>query len=146
MYRRILHPTDFSAASRGALAHAMKLAKAGHAQLVIVHVMAPPLPIVTDAYVSPKIYEDVWRSARRWAEKRLDRVVAQAKRAGARVGRVLAEGVAAEQILKAARTTRADIIVMGTHGRSGLARFVLGSVASRVVATASCPVLTVRRA
>ena len=57
---------------------------------------------------------------------------------------VLLEGVAHEQIVRAARARRADLIVVGTHGRSGLARFFLGSVAGRVATMATCPVLTVR--
>jgi nucleotide-binding universal stress UspA family protein len=54
------------------------------------------------------------------------------------------EGVTHEQITRAARSKRADLVVIGTHGRTGLAKFFLGSVAGRVVSTASCPVLTVR--
>jgi nucleotide-binding universal stress UspA family protein len=54
------------------------------------------------------------------------------------------EGIAHEQIARTARRQRADLIVMGTHGRTGVARFFLGSVAARVAATAPCPVLTVR--
>jgi nucleotide-binding universal stress UspA family protein len=54
------------------------------------------------------------------------------------------EGVAHEQIVRAARSKKADLIVIGTHGRTGLAKLFLGSVASRVVAAAHCPVLTVR--
>jgi nucleotide-binding universal stress UspA family protein len=61
-----------------------------------------------------------------------------------RVKGLLAEGAAHEQIVRIARTKRADMVVMGTHGRSGLAKLILGSVAGRVVAAASCPVLTVR--
>jgi nucleotide-binding universal stress UspA family protein len=57
---------------------------------------------------------------------------------------MLLEGVAHEQIARAAKRQRADLIVMGTHGRTGMARFFLGSVAARVAATAPCPVLTVR--
>jgi len=144
VYKRILHPTDFSSASRRALARAVQMAKSDRSQLWIVHVMAPPLPIVSDGYVSVRSYEDVLSSARKWGQKQLDRTVARATSAGARVRGVLREGVAAEQILKAARGAHADLIVMGTHGRTGLSRFVLGSVASRVVAGASCPVLTVR--
>ena len=53
-------------------------------------------------------------------------------------------GVAAEQIVRLARARRADLIVMGTHGRTGFTRALLGSVAARVVALAACPVLTVR--
>jgi nucleotide-binding universal stress UspA family protein len=57
---------------------------------------------------------------------------------------VLLEGVAHEAIVREARKRRADLIVIGTHGRTGVARFFLGSVAARVTATAPCPVLTVR--
>ena len=54
------------------------------------------------------------------------------------------EGVAHDQIARTARSKRADMVVIGTHGRTGLAKFFLGSVAARVVAQATCPVLTVR--
>jgi nucleotide-binding universal stress UspA family protein len=54
------------------------------------------------------------------------------------------EGMAADRIVRAAKGRRADVIVMGTHGRGAVAKFFLGSVAGRVVATAACPVLTVR--
>ncbi len=57
---------------------------------------------------------------------------------------MLREGAAAEQIVRAAKSVHADVIVMGTHGRTGLAKAVLGSIAGRVIATAPCPVLTVR--
>ena len=57
---------------------------------------------------------------------------------------LLVEGVPHEQIVRLARSKRADVVVMGTHGRSGLAKLFLGSVAGRVVAAAPCPVLTVR--
>jgi nucleotide-binding universal stress UspA family protein len=61
-----------------------------------------------------------------------------------RASGTLLEGVAHEQIIRVARSKRAEVIVMGTHGRSGLAKLFLGSVAGRVVAAATCPVLTVR--
>jgi nucleotide-binding universal stress UspA family protein len=57
---------------------------------------------------------------------------------------MLLDGTAHERIVRAARSKRADLIVIGTHGRTGLARLFLGSVAGRVVATATCPVMTVR--
>jgi nucleotide-binding universal stress UspA family protein len=57
---------------------------------------------------------------------------------------MLTEGVAHEQIVRAARGGKADMVVMGTHGRTGMSKFFLGSVAGRVVSLASCPVLTVR--
>jgi len=67
-----------------------------------------------------------------------------ARKAGVKAMTLLLDGVAHEQIARAARSKKADLIVIGTHGRTGLAKFFLGSVAARVVATAPCPVLTVR--
>jgi nucleotide-binding universal stress UspA family protein len=142
--RRILHPTDFSRASSAAFARAVAMAKADRAELLIVHVLAPPMPVAGEGYISPKIYEDLEASARQYAQKRLAALQARARKAGVRAKTLLLEGVADQQIIRAARSKKADLIVIGTHGRTGLAKFFLGSVASRVVAGASCPVLTVR--
>jgi nucleotide-binding universal stress UspA family protein len=142
--RRILHPSDFSTASRAAFAKAVEMAKANRAELMVVHVLSPVIPMVGDGYVSPKVYEEVEATARAQAQGQLDRLVAKAKKAGVRVTGVLMEGTPHEQITRAARARRADLVVIGTHGRTGLAKFFLGSVASRVVSLASCPVLTVR--
>lgn len=142
MTRRILHPSDFSAASRAAFKKAVELAKASRAELAIVHVLSPVMPVPADGYVSPKVYDEMAASSRAWANKQLAKRVARAKAAGVRAKGRLMEGNAHEQIVRAAR--RADLVVMGTHGRSGLARFFLGSVAGRVVSAAPCPVLTVR--
>jgi len=101
------------------------------------------LPI--DAYVAARVYDDIQRSAGTYARKKLAGLLARARKAGVRAKTVLIEGAAtAERIVAAARRRRADLIVIGTHGRTGLARLMLGSVASRVVATSGCPVLTVR--
>lgn len=142
--RRILHPTDFSRASGAAFARAVRMAKADRAQLLLVHVLAPPMPIAGEGYMSSKVYDDLGTSARRYAEKHLSGLQAKARKAGARTATLLLEGVAHERIVRAAKSKKAGLIVMGTHGRTGLAKFFLGSIASRVVAAASCPVLTVR--
>ena len=142
MTRRILHPSDFSAASGAAFKKAVELAKASRAELAIVHVLSPVMPVPADGYVSPKVYDELAASSRAWANKQLAKRVARAKAAGARAKGRLMEGIAHEQIVRAAR--RSDLVVMGTHGRSGLAKFFLGSVASRVVSAAPCPVLTVK--
>jgi nucleotide-binding universal stress UspA family protein len=142
--RRILHPTDFSRASGAAFLKAVALAKESRAQLLLVHVMLPPTPFIGDGYVSPKTYEDLEAAARRSAQRELAKVAARAQKAKARVKAVLLEGVPYDRIARAARSKRADLIVMGTHGRSGLSKFFLGSVAERVIALAPCPVLTVR--
>jgi nucleotide-binding universal stress UspA family protein len=142
---RILHATDFSPASRPAFAKALSLAKANRSELVITHVLAPILPVVGDgAYVSPEVYTSMEEASRKYGQKHLDALVKRAKAAGVRARGMLLEGPVHDRIVAAARKVRADMIVIGTHGRSGLARFVLGSVASRVVSHARCPVLTVR--
>ena len=143
-FRRILHPTDFSSASRPAFRKAVQLAKEGRRPLLIVHVL-PAMPLIADAYVAATTYDALLSSQRAVAKKHLDRLVAQARQAGARASGILVDtGVAAEQIVRLARARRADLIVMGTHGRTGFTRALLGSVAARVVALAACPVLTVR--
>ncbi|MGH7401140.1 MAG: universal stress protein [Candidatus Rokuibacteriota bacterium] len=142
--RRILHPTDFSPASSAAYKRAVDMAKGNRAELLVVHVLSPAVPIVADGYVSPQVYEDMASATRAYVRKHLDALVGKAKRAGARVKGLLLEGVPHERIAQAARSRKADLIVIGTHGRTGLARLFLGSVASRVLAVAPCPVLTVR--
>jgi nucleotide-binding universal stress UspA family protein len=144
--RRILHPSDFSSASRAAFARAVAMAKAERAQLLLVHVMTLVIPALGmgDGYVSPKLYDEMERSMRAHAQKQLDKLMAKAKAAKVRVRGLLLEGTPADRIVRAARSYHADVIVIGTHGRTGLARVFLGSVAERVVGTAPCPVLTVR--
>lgn len=145
MTRRILHPSDFSRASGAAFKKAIEMAKAGRAELMVVHVVSPVLPMAAgDGYVSPKMYEEITASTRAWAQKQLDKLLAKAKQAGVRSKGFVLEGSAHEQIARFARSKHADLLVMGTHGRSGLAKLFLGSVAGRVVAAAPCPVLTVR--
>ena len=142
--RRILHPSDFSSASNAAFARSVAMAKADRAQLLLVHVLAPPMPIAGEGYIPPNVYEDLEASARKYAQKRLATLQEKARKGGVKSVPLILEGVAHEQIARAARSKKADVIVIGTHGRTGFAKFFLGSVASRVVATAPCPVLTVR--
>jgi nucleotide-binding universal stress UspA family protein len=146
MTRRVLHPTDFSKASNAAFAKSLAEARENRSELVLVHVLSPVIPIAAagEGYVTPSIYEQMEKSARASAQKQMERLLAKAKAARVRVRGMLLEGVAHEQIVRAAKRQRADVIVMGTHGRTGMARFFLGSVAARVAAMAPCPVLTVR--
>jgi nucleotide-binding universal stress UspA family protein len=144
MSRRILHPSDFSSASGAAFKKAVEMAKAGRGELMLVHVISPVVAVAGEGYISPKTYEEIAASTRAWAQKQLGKLVAKAKTAGVRAKGSVLEGSAHEQIARFARSRHADLIVMGTHGRSGLAKLFLGSVAGRVVAAAPCPVLTVR--
>jgi nucleotide-binding universal stress UspA family protein len=144
-FRRILVATDFSPASRPAFRVALDLARQGDGRLAIVHVLPSVAPLGVEVYVTARMYEEMERSLRRWTQKRLDALVAQAKRARVNARPLLLSGAAAHvAISRAAAQERSDVIVIGTHGRTGLERVLVGSVAARVIGTAPCPVLTVR--
>ncbi len=102
------------------------------------------MPAFGEVPIPPKAWEELEASTRAAGQKGLKALLARARKAGVRVRGVLLEGIPHEQIVRAAKRRRADVLVMGTHGRTGLARFFLGSVTARVVATSTCPVLTVR--
>jgi universal stress protein A len=143
-FRRILVATDFSPASRPAFRTALDLARAQRGRLAIVHVLPSVAPMGVEGYVSARMYEEMEASVRRWAQKRLDRLVAEARSVRVAAWPLLLEGAAHEAIARAVRSERADVVVIGTHGRTGLERVFVGSVAARVIGTAPCPVLTVR--
>ena len=143
-FRRILYASDFSAASRPAFRRALGLARANRATLTVAHVYSAIVPLMGEGVAIAQVYDRWVAEVRRDAERRLQRLVAKARKSGVRVKGLLLEGVPHDRILRAARSTRADLIVLGTHGRTGLGRVILGSVAARVVAAARCPVLTVR--
>ena len=134
----ILHPTDFSERSQYAFWLACSLARDYGARLIVLHVVAAPAVVYGEGVVVPPNPEEL-RAA---AQEELDRL--QAPRADVRAERRLAEGDAVEETLRVAQEANADLIVMGTHGRTGLGRLLMGSVAEQVVRRASCPVLTVK--
>jgi nucleotide-binding universal stress UspA family protein len=142
--RRILFASDFSKASRKAFATAIKTAKQAHASLSIVHVLTPSLPIGPDQYVGPETWKEIDERARKWATQHLAALAAKAKTSGVRATTALIEGTPAREITRFAKKKHADLLIISTHGRTGLARLFLGSVASQIVATAPCPVMTVR--
>jgi nucleotide-binding universal stress UspA family protein len=141
---RILHASDFSSASRPAFAKAVQLARANRAELIVAHVMIPTVPPLVDGYISQKAYAEIDAAARRAAQTRLGALVTKARRAGVRARALLLEGLPGDRIVRAARSRRTDLLVIGTHGRTGWSRLVLGSVASYVIGRARCAVLTVR--
>ncbi len=143
-FRRILHPSDFSPASAPAFKKAVEIARANHARLLIVHVL-PPVATVPDVYVATRIHEGLLRGHRALGQRQLDRLVAKARRTGVSASSLLLDfGVAYERIVRVAKSKRSHLIVMGTHGRTGFAKLMLGSIAERVVMMAPCPVVTVR--
>jgi universal stress protein A len=129
---RILLPTDFSPTADAAFRYAAKLSAETGASLIALHVIAPVY------YLEAAELVLLQREAREAAQRGLARL----RPAPART--MLANGVPHDMIVQTARSVGADLIVMGTHGRSGLKRLMLGSVAENVLRHAPCPVLTVR--
>ena len=142
--KRIMHASDFSKASGAAFRLARGLAKVLRAELVVCHAYNPvPAIAAGEGYVAPGVVDQIWTAARRNGRRKLDRLAAGARRDRLRVSTMLLEGAPAAAIVAAAQRRRAGLLVLGTHGRTGLRRMLLGSVAERVVRTARCPVLTV---
>jgi nucleotide-binding universal stress UspA family protein len=141
--RRILYATDFSSASRRAFDTALTLARSRDARLTILHVLAP-IVLVPEQFIDAMTMDRLEKQGRDWSTRHLAGLAARAKKAGVAATVLLREGDASDQIVRARRSTKADLIVIGTHGRQGLRKLFLGSVAGRVIATAPCPVVTVR--
>jgi nucleotide-binding universal stress UspA family protein len=136
--RSILVPVDFSKPSLDALPHAHALARQYKAQLALLHVIEP---------FHPDMLIDTTRSQRDApvaAHERLGKLADATKRDWPKTGRELRAGHPVDVILAMAKRTNADLIVMGTHGRTGFRRAFIGSVAERVVRQAPCSVLVVR--
>jgi nucleotide-binding universal stress UspA family protein len=143
--KRILVTTDFSEQSAAALDYAHALAKALGASIDLVHVFDDPFfhPLYTAEIYVPaptELRNALWNDA----EQRLKEWLRDETVTGVSVAMHLLTGTPAEKIVEYAATQPVDLIVMGTHGRGGMAHLLLGSVAERVVRTAPCPVLTVR--
>jgi len=137
---RIICPIDFSAASDHAEREALELARALGAEVILLHVSVETPPYAEGTVDVRKVYE----AQRKWATERLGERVQAAAAAGVTARTVLVTGVPFDVIVRAATEEAADMIVMGTHGRTGLNRLLLGSVTERVLRMAPCPVLTVR--
>jgi nucleotide-binding universal stress UspA family protein len=142
--RRILFATDFSTASRRAFDTALALAKATDAKPTILSVIPPVLAAVPEVYLDAATIERLEQQSRQWATRELQKLTTRAKRAGVRVTILLRTGDPVREVLRTATAQRADLLVVGTHGRRGLSKFVLGSVAERLIAQAPCPVVAVR--
>jgi nucleotide-binding universal stress UspA family protein len=140
---RILLATDFSPASRPAVREALGLAKATGAALVIAHVLEEAIPFSPEGYVLPRIYDELAEAVRAQGQKKMRTLLALARKAGVQASGLLLRGAPHEAIARAARSQGAGQIVIGTHGRSGVSRLILGSVAAKVIAAAACPTLVV---
>ena len=143
--RRILYATDFSKASARALDEAVNLAKQNHAELLVVHVIEPVGQYAAgEDFGGAELYMKIEEAAEQDAQRSMQKLMRKLQQARVKAKSLLLKGLAYEQIVKTARSRKANIIVIGTHGRTGLSKLFMGSVAGRVVSLASCPVLTVR--
>jgi nucleotide-binding universal stress UspA family protein len=140
--RRILVPTDFSPEADAAVRYAVELAKSLRSELILFHAIEP-LVIPSDLFLSPAI-ATVTDQVEQATRAHVARLVEGLKKRGVRCRGTLAVGRASTTIVDGAAKLGADLIVMGTHGRGGFSHLLLGSVAEKVVRSASCPVLTVR--
>lgn len=142
--RTILVPTDFSKDARLATSAAIDLLSTlpQGARLILLHVYH--LPFEYTAYGMIPTAFDYFKDVEGAAQDRLREAAGRLEREGLSVETVAREGYPPEVIVDAAESAGADLIAMGTHGRSGLAHLLLGSTAERVVQRARCPVLTVR--
>jgi nucleotide-binding universal stress UspA family protein len=136
--RRILLATDLSSASEGATRQAMQLARDLHAELLVVSVIDPTSRLAAGPALARM---DQHRAARELAAQG---IVVEGRRAGVNVHFLVWEGEPGPAIVEAVDAEGADLVVVGTHGRSRVGRMVLGSVSDHVVRHASCPVLIVR--
>lgn len=144
--KKILVPVDFSRHAQQALEYALEFAAPLHAEVLVLHVVEPV------AYATPAdLYAgmatqlgSLLAEQRRSARRQLDEVVAENAKRGVGVTAHLRDGVAYREIVEAAKKLGAGMIIQATHGRTGLAHVLMGSVAERVVRTAECPVLTIR--
>ena len=132
----ILHPTDFSPSSEHAFHLACSLARDHGGRLIVLHVAEPPVIADVGAMTSPP--EGDWRTL----EKRLWQI--QAPDPAIPVEHLLEEGNPVSEILRVARESQCDLIVMGSHGHTWLAHLLMGNVAEQVVRKATCPILVVK--
>lgn len=141
--KQILLATDFSKGAEPATALAIEMSQRFAAKLTILNIYLPPVHVgpLGDAYaLSPETVAKLQTDA----ERALEALRQRAAQAGIEAECLALEGMASEVILAVAQSHGADLIVMGTAGRSGLSHLLIGSVAERVIRAALCPVLTVR--
>ena len=139
-FQHILVPVDFEEPSREALEVAVDFALRFEAKLTIVHAWEiPPYVYVGVAYLPA----DLWTAVEQAATEELATTLAEVRKRLPRAESILAKGSAALAVLAAAEQSGADLIVMGTHGRRGVSRAFLGSIAERVVRSSPVPVLTI---
>lgn len=138
-WRKICCPVDFSDPSKSVALHAVELAWAFDGEVTLLHVWDAPAAASPDAFVAaPALFEGVAPELER-------RLTGWANELGKGVKAAVVSGAPADEIVRFAKTGGFDVIVMGTHGRSGVRHALMGSVAEKVIRRATCPVVVIRQ-
>ena len=141
MYKKILVPLDGSEFSEAVLPHAQALAKSEGAEIVILRV--PVTPNLEYLSRSPSLANRIIEDSEKETAEYLEAEAAKLEKEGAKVTKIMREGPIPEIILQVADEVHADMIAMSTHGRSGMQRWLMGSVADRVVHYSHIPVMLI---
>jgi nucleotide-binding universal stress UspA family protein len=141
--KRILSPVDFSDTSEHAVRYAVDLASRLGASLELVHVYQLPTYALPDGAILAR--PDFVANLTDELQKQMDELIRRYSGHGVEIRGRIVEGMPYAEVNRVAEEEKADLVVMGTHGRTGLTHLLLGSVAERVVRTSTVPVLTVRR-
>lgn len=142
-FSRILVPTDLSPCAAAAWDLGRRLAAALRAELILMHVFVEGT-LWSESPFNVERVREIFAEGRQRTAEAMDEWAKPARAAGLDISVAMRDGRPHEEIVKLATELRADLIVIGTHGRGGASRALLGSVADRVVRLAPCPVLTVR--
>ena len=141
-YKKVLVPLDGSALAEAALPHAQMLASDETAEVILLRISANPAAefSLSDPSIANSLIEEMEAETLAY----LQSVRGKLQKAGVRTSFLIRQGPIAESILQVASEIQADVIVMSTHGRSGFQRWLLGSVADRVVTHSDLPVMLIR--
>ncbi|MBL0225223.1 MAG: universal stress protein [Geobacteraceae bacterium] len=142
-FEKILTAIDFSASSDFAFEYALTLARQFQAELMVMHVINEPVDL-RGFYVPHISFEQLEKEIEEGAEKMMEKFCATKMGDFTSYTTVVVAGIPYEEVLRKAEETGASLIVLGTHGRTGIDHLIFGSTAERVVRSATCPVLTIR--
>jgi universal stress protein A len=142
-FEKILTAIDFSESSDFAFEYALTLARQFQAELTVMHVINEPVDL-RGFYVPHISFEQLEKEIEDGAEKMMEKFCQTKMGDFTRYTTVVVAGIPYEEVLRKARETEASLIVLGTHGRTGIDHLIFGSTAERVVRSATCPVLTIR--
>ena len=141
--KTILYPTDFSHGARAAMNHAVSLARDYDAKLILLHVIQDMT--IAEWYIPSSLsVVDLAEDMRKSAWQEMDKWGVEIASTIKNVEKIVVNGVPFVDIVRTAREKNADLIIIGTHGRTGIDHMLFGSTAEKVVRKAPCPVLTVR--